>query len=376
MLKTSPILILLCGLLSFQGALAQSRQTLFSENKALKLTLTANFSKDLSPSPEALELAIMGKEKYPSTKGKLLTTNEQGQPVELEVSLRLRGKDRARSCSFPPLKVKFSKKEAALRDTTPFKGLSSLKLATHCDRSDKFKTMKIKMDKMTPVEMELMIAAEIAKQDDLVVSPHALEQEYLAYKAYQQLTEQSFGIRRASITYVDSSTQKIMADKPAFFVEGEDDLAERLNLDPENIKEIKTPVNKENNARIQLFQTLMGNWDYDSTPLPHNVVALMDKSQRLVLIPYDFDRSASFQYSEFDLRGRYVRFQDVGCLNNQEQDKLFAEFDALSQNLTQEVKKNSVLSEKEKDTMVSFYQGYQNWLARLKASTHLLSCKN
>lgn len=103
----------------------------------------------------------------------------------LSIKIKARGHFRRSkaNCDFPPLKLKFSRKE---REYTVFHNYKKLKLVTHCrTRSEKYQ--------------------------------QALFQEYLAYRVFNLLTENSFKVKLAKINYIDSRAKEASISKYAFF---------------------------------------------------------------------------------------------------------------------------------------------------------------
>ncbi len=116
-----------------------------------------------------------------------VTMSFQNQQIAAEISVR--GHARRNICAFPPLKLKFSKENLESHGLdTDYK---SLKLVTHC----------------------------IDGNNDLVV------REYLMYKMLNVLTESSFRVQLAKVTYTNAQGS---TEAYAFLIENNEEMADRL----------------------------------------------------------------------------------------------------------------------------------------------------
>jgi len=180
--------------------------------------------------------------------------------IEMSIRVRARGKFRRRpeNCDFPPLKMKFSKKES---QGTIFEDIKDVKLVTHC-RTDR---------------------------DDF--EQFVLE-EYLIYKAYNIFTDYSFKVRLARISYVDTYGNKDTITRYAFMLENPEHLAIRNNCE---LLELETAppdkLDRRHFTLISLFNYMMLNTDY-SIPIVHNIELITkDHFSPPIPVPYDFDWS-------------------------------------------------------------------------------------
>jgi hypothetical protein len=187
-------------------------------------------------------------------------TDNTGQEKSLPISIRTRGHFRRdpTNCNFPPLRLDFS--ESATENTI-FEDQKELKLVTHCrTRSDKFEQIVIK--------------------------------EYLAYRIYNLLTDESFRVKLARITYEDTDGKKPSFTQFGFIIEPAKQMAARNGcdiLDNSNVHQERT--DKEKMMILCIFQYLIGNTDW-SVPALHNIVLLTANLQNPpVAVPYDFDWS-------------------------------------------------------------------------------------
>src|SRR5206468_10176474 len=113
--------------------------------------------------------------------------------VRLEVQLRTRGHFRLNLCQYPPLKVTFGKAQAP-RTIFAHEG-ASFKLTVQCRGGQSY--------------------------------TNYLLEEYLIYRAYNLLTDRSFRVRLARVSYVDANGKHVPEMRRAFFVEDDDRMARR-----------------------------------------------------------------------------------------------------------------------------------------------------
>jgi hypothetical protein len=186
-----------------------------------------------------------------------------GNAVTLDVRIRTRGKSRREVCTFPPLMLNFDK--GAL-DGTHFDGQNKLKLVGPCKPSKSY-------------------------QQQLVL-------EWLAYRALELLTPNSFDTRLVRLTYVDTNRKNRSWEHTTFLIEDEKDMAKRNGY-----KLLETPklarqrLDPYASALVELFQLMIGNTDYSTIRGPagssccHNVKLMVDEAGTVVPVPYDFDSS-------------------------------------------------------------------------------------
>ena len=188
-----------------------------------------------------------------------------GTAEVLPIQLSARGLSRrtAGICSFPPLRVEFTKPPAA---QSVFAGQKRLKLVTHCQRSE-------------------------AYQQHLLM-------EYSAYRIFNQLTPLSYRVRLATVDYAESDG-KVSTSRWGFFIEDLDDLAKRNGLTEARVGDRVTSAQLEAQqaARVALFQYMIGNLDWSMRAGPagegccHNSRLLTGQGPLLVPVSYDFDYS-------------------------------------------------------------------------------------
>jgi len=190
--------------------------------------------------------------------GALLVPGADGQPVKLDLQVRTRGNFRLqrRTCAMPNLRLNFKKQQA---EGTVFEGQDKLKLVGYCRDRDNFEQ-------------------------------NALE-EYLVYRTYNLLTDVSFRVRLARITYQDVNGKKKPVTRYGFLIEDDDALAARLG--GQMIEVAAAPamaMEGEAQVRTALFQYMVGNTDWSMVQF-HNFTLVRLEDGKHVAVPYDFDWS-------------------------------------------------------------------------------------
>lgn len=183
--------------------------------------------------------------------------NEEGQELQYDLKLRPRGKFRRRVCDFPPVKLKFPKKQLL---SEGYNKHNDLKLVTHC-LEDKFEGNENVM------------------------------KEYLAYLLYNELSPNSFQVQLVKITYKDTSNKYGKIKRYGFLIEDTDEMAERLNGDECDCigSSLGNLVDKDENL-MSIFQYMIGNEDW-STKMARNLKMVKRNDGSIIPVPYDFDFS-------------------------------------------------------------------------------------
>ena len=226
---------------------------LFASDATLALTLTApwqDFMRDKTT-----------KKAYPGT---LEYADESGAKHAMPVTFQPRGHNRLKVCKLPGIKLVFEKN--AVEDT-PFRGNKSLKLSTHCSDGERWEQYPIR--------------------------------EMLAYRIYNLVTERSFRVRAASVTYVDSAGHSSDGPHFGFLIEDDSEMAKRNDLKKLEVPKLELEQLEPLEAsRFSLFEYLIGNTDFAqlSGPSPdrccHNAVLISaDAQSKVYTVPYDFDSS-------------------------------------------------------------------------------------
>ena len=185
-------------------------------------------------------------------------SDEAGKKNEFPVKVKVRGKFRRKKCEFPPLKLKFKKAHLLSSGLDTF---NKMKLVTHC-------------------------------LDDLSKDASNLEKEFLAYKIYNELSENSFRVQMVKMKYVDAAGKRKPVKSFAFLIEEDEQVAERLGGTLcDCINRPKADFDTKQIAKTALFNYMIGNPDYDFRTTK-NLKMVKHPDGKITAVPYDFDFSA------------------------------------------------------------------------------------
>jgi hypothetical protein len=188
-----------------------------------------------------------------------LRYGEGADTGSIAVKLRTRGIFRLKKCGFPPIRLDLPSKRV---DDTPFAGEHKLKLATHCqgDRS---------------YERNLL-------------------REYALYRVFNALTDTSFRVRLAHMTYVDSARHDTVR-RYGFLIESDTALARRIGADQVRSDNVYDPMTDPSYMTlVAVFQYMIGNTDW-SVWKRHNIAIFQKVAEPrpLLGVPYDYDFSGA-----------------------------------------------------------------------------------
>lgn len=229
----------------------------------LFLTAARSAAQPLFNSPELLQISLEGNiSKLVKDNGIVREWHQFRLLVDggfLDVKLRVRGNFRRTECKFPPIMVKFNRKQVP---GTLFEDQKQLKLVTHCKRSRSYSVN--------------------------------IYEEYLAYRMLNEITDRSFRVRLLQIIYQDGRRQQ---SKPAFFIEHVDGLANRIggeHIEPDYVR--SRNLDQMHLAQSGIFQYMIGNTDFsfiapaEGHSCCHNA-KLIRVEDVIYSVPYDFDLS-------------------------------------------------------------------------------------
>lgn len=308
-------------------AMADDPPLLFASDDVLEASIEAPFDRINDERKEENEY-----------EGVFRYTTADGQQ-QLNAKVRVRGHYRARKdvCGFAPLRLNFEKKQVK---GTEFEGQDKLKLVTHCQNvGSRFEQLLLR--------------------------------EYLVYRFLTAITENSLRTRLLKLTYTDSDGRAKDRTRYAFLLEGDDQVARRLNAKPGKVQSIKyDQLDQDQTNLLTVFEYFAGNTDFSAVRgakdayCCHNAI-LIEKIPGVYLpIPYDFDFSGIVDapYAEpspnMPIEKVTSRYYRGLCRNN---DRLPATFDLFRKNrekLYQLVNDQVGLSDYNKAKMSRFIDGF------------------
>jgi hypothetical protein len=177
--------------------------------------------------------------------------------LTFKAEVRPRGKYRRKNAVYPPLKLKFKKKEliAAGMDT-----LNEIKL--------------------------VLPAFDNALGDELVI------REYLAYKMFEKLSPVHVKARLIRLTIKDTHVEKSKKTMFAILVEDAEETAARYNgveVEEYGISPDSLAANQA--ALMVMFEYMIGNTDWDISMMRNVRLIRTQTGGKVLALPYDFDFS-------------------------------------------------------------------------------------
>lgn len=227
---------------------SQKPKKLFRSDSILELTITM-----------PLKEVVLKRQDPIEHNSRLTYTADDGTVFNHVIKVKMRGKTRANKqiCSFPPLQLRFNKKDV---ENSIFKGQKKVKLVTHCQNDKSFEQY--------------------------------VQMEYLVYKMYQHISPYSFNVRLCRITYIDEKKPNQANIHYGFLIESINHLAKRndMTVFKGNIRNQET-VNKEDLDKLVFFEYMIGNLDWSITERHNMKLIKGDKGALPIAVPYDFDYS-------------------------------------------------------------------------------------
>jgi hypothetical protein len=191
-------------------------------------------------------------------------TQPSGETITLDVRVRIRGNSRLAECDFPPLRLNFRRSQL---EGTVFAGQNRLKLVTLCKRIDRYR--------------------------DYLALEHDI------YRLFNELTDASFRVRRATVRYVSTDARRPEEfTEPAFFIEEDWEVAARHGVEVIETERLDlAELDPRHTNLLSLFHFAIGNTDWSAIRGPdddaccHNGKVIGLPGNPAFVIPYDFDQS-------------------------------------------------------------------------------------
>lgn len=333
-----PVVFLVTFLVAFSGyAIAQKERDsllklpLFKSEDLLRIELKTNLNlliNDVGDDP-----------KYHAGQMSLMVGAETDvKHFEVEVKTRGNFRRRKQNCNFPPLRFRFPLEEVK---ETAFRGQETLKYVSHCQ----------------------------THVDDF--EQHTIE-EYLIYKMYNLISDYSYRVRLAQVSFIDTISSDTIR-KFGFFLEDRDDVAMRFGRRILNYKNLKQyNMLRENMVMLSIFQVMIGNSDWDLERL-HNIdVVSVDENSIPVAIPYDFDWSEMISQAYFtpnpniDPNSKYKRHYKGYRWSTEEFEVAFSKFQELKELFTELVLSCDYLHKENQQKLLSYILEFYELLGSRK----------
>lgn len=127
---------------------------------------------------------------------------------------------------------------------------------------------------------------------ELRVYSKYLLKEYITYRLYNIINNNSFRVRLVNINYKSNKLKKQENERWAILIEPDNFLAERIESYPLKMDDIRyVQLDPVNEVTMAFFQYMIGNTDF-AIKRRHNVKLFITKDHKqegIIPIPYDFD---------------------------------------------------------------------------------------
>ncbi|MCJ7448832.1 MAG: hypothetical protein MUO72_14185 [Bacteroidales bacterium] len=251
--------------------------------------------------------------------------------INKELKLKARGIMRLVYCDFPPIRLNFKKTESP---DDEFSNINKLKVVTHCKLGNEENILK----------------------------------EYLIYKLYNILTDNSYRVRLARINYINTSKQSKPIRQLAFLIEPLDVLCKRTNsVEVASMNITQKNIKPEIMDRMAIFNYMIGNTDW-SVPIHHNIIILSQGNSARpdlgVIVPYDFDYSGlvntdyAIPFEGLGLKSVLERRYLGECRSKEVFTDALKEFSDKKEEFYKAINEFPYLKEKTKKEMINYLNGF------------------
>jgi hypothetical protein len=239
-------------------------------------------------------------------------------PVTKNIRIKARGNFRRGQCYFPPIYLNFKTDPI---QNTELKGMKKVKIVTHCSSSKSNQKYLLK--------------------------------EYLAYKLFNVLSDNSFRVHLLDISYIDTGKKKKNYEAYGFIIEPVELVAKRQNsvlVDPMIVR--GTNIKNESADLVALFEYMIANtdWRFKSGHNIKYIKSLSEVTDKVIAVPYDFDFSG-FVDAFYSFPQEWSTVKDVkereylGYCRNDEKEylKVMATFQEKKQDILETINSFSYL---------------------------------
>lgn len=264
------------------------------------------------------------------------------------IRLKARGNNRREQCFFPPIYLNFKTDPI---ENSELKGFKKIKLVTHCSTSKSYTGYLLK--------------------------------EYLVYKLYNILSDNSFRVKLLKIKYIDTGKKQRNYEKYGILLEPIELLVKRKeSIEIEGTVIRANNVIEEDTDVAALFQYMIGNTDWRIRG-GHNtkyIKSLTHLTEKVSPVPYDFDY-AGFVGTNYSHPQAWTSIESVrdreylGYCRNDDNDylktiKLFAD---KKKEIMETITNFEYLEERDKNSLIKYIEGFysgidqpQRFLSTLK----------
>jgi hypothetical protein len=188
--------------------------------------------------------------------------------------------------------------------------------------------------------------------------------EYLSYKIYNLITENSFKVRLVNVTYRDINNNYPETDKVGFMIEDEDQMAKRIggNISDKKIWSSDS-CNQDAVDLLVLFQFMIGNTDW-WIHTRHNIDLVQTQDAGLIPIPYDFDYAGiintpyatpSAELPIIDVRSRFLK---ASCHDLKHYEKAVSVYNLKKNAILKMIEGSDFLDKKSKNNATHYVEEF------------------
>lgn len=258
--------------------------------------------------------------------------------------IRSRGNIRKKVCYMPPTKIRLKKNYLRSRG---FSTYPTLKIVNSCSFSNRDKIY--------------------------------VQKEQLIYQFNNLITDLSFRTKYITLTYIDTEGKRDTQHIHGFFIEHEDQLADRANGELYGLSYFKPEsLNRLTYLRFCVFQYMIGNTDWKVLN-QHNLVVIKVPDDRAIYpVAYDFDYAGlvgthyAVPNSKLTIKSVRDRLYLGPCQNDVEIDLICQEFLSKKQEIL-EIVNNSLLGDRDKRHMIDYLDDFFEVLEDQRSAKHVFS---
>ncbi len=268
------------------------------------------------------------KEKQPAS---LTVTHPDGTIEDWKITVRARGNMRNDICYLPPLKIDFVK--GHLEEKGLVRKFDDLKIVVECKAGTQYTNYLFK--------------------------------EYMAYKLYNMVSENSYRVQLAKIQIEDSEGKQKTMETYAFLIENDDEMAKRLGGELVETRLMSERVlHPESFDRMCLFQYLIGNTDWHVKNMHNLKIFKLEKYEKLVPIAYDFDYAGlvgtgyAVPHEKLPIASVRERFFLGPCRDKGQYDHHIEQIMAKKEEIMSFCRDFNLLDEKAKKPVISYMEEF------------------
>ncbi|WP_347839238.1 hypothetical protein [uncultured Draconibacterium sp.] len=257
----------------------------------------------------------------------------QQDSIHKNIRLKARGNFRRGHCFFPPIYLNF--KTDPIKKTE-LEGIRKVKMVTHCSTSKVYQSYVMR--------------------------------EYLAYKIFTLLTNNSFRVRLLDITYIDTGKRKRNYEQHGFLIEPVDLICKRLEAVEVNSEAVRgNHLLPAESALVALFEYFVGNtdWRFKSGHNMKYIKSLNVVSTHIIPLPYDYDH-AGFVNATYAMPQEWSSVEKITdreylgyCMDDEKYSRAAIDlFIAKKEEIIKTIETFELLEEKDKRQLLSFVNDF------------------